>query len=150
MSPAPFADLDAILPHRGPMRLLEAVVDGAPGWAVTRARASERWPLCRQDRIDPLVMIELVAQSAAVSLGMSRQAAGTAGGDRFGFLVGIREACFFVAALRPGDTLITRVEDGFVLENYREIAGTVHRGRHLAARIALQVVQAAAAKDVLP
>ena len=140
-------DLDALLPQRGRMRLVEAVVEAAPGMAVTRSRASGDWPLCRNGRVDPLVMIELVAQSAAVSFGMDRLTSGGPVGDKFGFLVGIREARFFIDALAPGDLLVTRVQDGFVLEDYREIVGTVHRGQHLAAEITLQVVQAAPAKE---
>ena len=132
------------------MLLLDSIVDTGPGWAQTCSRVSGDWPLCRQGCIDPLVMIELVAQSAAVSLGTERLASQGPVDNTFGFLVGIREARFHIESLAPGDTLTTRVQDGFVLEDYREIVGTVHRSRCIAAEITLQVIQAASAKEDLP
>jgi predicted hotdog family 3-hydroxylacyl-ACP dehydratase len=130
------------------MLLVEAIVEAEPGRAVTRATVNDRWPLYVAGRVRPLVLVELVAQSAAVSFGMDRLASGGPAGEKSGFLVGIREARFFIEALAVGDTVVTRVRDGFVMQAYREIIGTAHLGRHLAAEVTLQVIQTGDPEDI--
>jgi predicted hotdog family 3-hydroxylacyl-ACP dehydratase len=150
MRPPPTPDIEALVPHRGRMLLVDTIVSAEPGRAVTRATVASHWPLYAAGRVGSLVLIELVAQSAAVSFGMDRLASGDPPGDKFGYLVGIGEARFFIDALVPGDTVVTRVRDGFVMEAYREIIGTAHLGRRLAAEVTLQVLQAAGGKERLP
>jgi len=150
-APSPsLPEIDSLVPHRGRMRLLDAIVEAAPGRAVTRATVTDGWPLYAAGRVRPLVLVELVAQSAAVSFGMDRLASGGPAGDKSGFLVGIREARFFIESLVPGDTVVTRVRDGFAMQAYREIIGTAHLGGRLAAEVTLQVIQAGGEKDILP
>ncbi len=150
MSCSPAPDIQDLVPHRGRMRLLDAIVEAEPGRAVTRATVTDRWPLYAAGRVRPLVLVELVAQSAAVSFGMDRLASGEAPGEKSGFLVGLREARFFIDFLVPGDTVIVRVHDGFKMRDYREIIGTAHRNGRLASEMTLQVVQAGGEKDILP
>ena len=62
-------DLDKLMPHREPMRLVKRVMDVGRDWAITESVVREGWPLCRGDSVNPVVLVELVAQSATVFLG---------------------------------------------------------------------------------
>ena len=85
-------DIEAMIPHRDRMRLIDAVIAVDDLRAVTAATATEDWPLYRDGFVDALVTIELVAQTAALLEGWKRLRTGR--GSATGWLVGIKSADF--------------------------------------------------------
>ncbi len=135
-------DLETLLPHRGRMKLLDRIVEVGDRFAVAEAVVAETWPLVENGAADPLVLIELVAQTSAVCIGWKKLAEN--GGDEIdarGLLVGVKEASFSTGRI-PVDTSITiRAHVNFNMDNYTEISGqSLAHGRVLG-EIVLQVVK---------
>jgi predicted hotdog family 3-hydroxylacyl-ACP dehydratase len=135
-------DLETLVPHRDGMLLVSEIVSFDDGGAVTRAVVSERWPLTGPTGADPLVLIELVAQTAAVNNGweiIQRQGPER---DHRGWIVGIKSARLHVDRIALGTTLTIASRNQFAYENFREIAGTVEIDKEVVAEVTLQLMQA--------
>jgi len=132
-------DIEALIPHRDRMKLIDCVLDLNYEESVTSARVSDRWPLHRDAFVDPLVLIEVVAQTAAVHISGRRKGGKTV--DRRGWMVGIKNADFFCDRI-PVDTLLTTtVKNMYHMENYSVIEGEVKAGTDLLCRVQIQVFQ---------
>lgn len=133
--------VEDLLPHRGRMRLVDEILHVDEERAVTRSKVTEQWPLFDGESVGSLILIELAAQTAGICNcwnGLRTQ------GERFvkkGWLVGVREARFFVDSLPLSAHVVTTAENRFKFENFREIAGSARIGAKAAAEITLQLVQ---------
>jgi len=136
-------DLETLLPHRGGMLLLSEIVSFDPQGATTSAVVRESWPLTGADGADPLVLIELVAQTAAVNNCWEIIQTKGPGRDHRGWIVGIKSARLGVDRIALGTTLVIRSRNQFAYEEFREIEGTVSVEGEVVAEVALQLVQAA-------
>lgn len=136
-------DIEALIPHRGPIRLIEGVLAVDAGRAVTVAVAKPSWPLARRGDVDPLVAIELVAQTAALMEGWTRRQEG--GGGAEGWLVGIKHAEFGRDGLPFAAELTTEVLRSYALEGYAVFAGTVRMGEEVVAALSIQAFRMDAA-----
>jgi predicted hotdog family 3-hydroxylacyl-ACP dehydratase len=140
-------NIEDLIPHRDRMKLLEEVVETTSEEAVTRTTVAPRWPLVREDEnagasVDPVVFIEIVAQTAAVHVSArTRQNAA----DRRGWMVGIKKADFFTGPVPVGTVLTTRVRSLQSIENYDVLEGEVSSAKGLLARIEIQVFREQAA-----
>ncbi len=135
-------DLETLVPHRDGMLLVSEIVSFDDGGAVTRAVVNARWPLTGPRGADPLVLIELVAQTAAVNNGweiIQRQGPER---DHRGWIVGIKSARLLVDRIALGTTLTIASRNQFAYENFREIAGTVKIENEVVAEVTLQLMQA--------
>ena len=104
------ADLDALLPHRPPMRFLTAVEEERDGGVVCAASVPEGSAFDEGGWAPALVAVEMAAQAAAAGEALGRRRAG-GGGARLGYLVGARGVRFsrarvavaatFRASVRP-------------------------------------------------
>jgi predicted hotdog family 3-hydroxylacyl-ACP dehydratase len=131
--------IEALIPHRGRMRLIETVVAVDDKKARTAATTSEDWPLYREGSVDCLVTIELVAQTAALLEGWRRLQTGR--GETKGWLVGIKSADFRLTRLAVPATLITEVTQSDALEGYAVCGGTVSLGDQIVAIVSIQTVR---------
>ncbi|MDQ1278558.1 MAG: hypothetical protein QG555_1601 [Thermodesulfobacteriota bacterium] len=129
-------DIEALIPHRDRMKLLDEVVDVNGHLAVTSARVSERWPLCRGAYVDPIVLIEIVAQTAAVHISWKKGI--KTGGSGRGWIVGIKNADFFVDRIPLDTVLITTVKELYHVDRYSVLEGEVAAAKPLC-RIQIQV-----------
>jgi len=104
---APFPPIGELLPHAGPMRLLEAVIAHDPECTRCRVEPS-RSELFRDatGRIPAWVGIEYMAQCIAAHGGLLARARGEA--PRPGLLLGSRRLVFRQDAFEPGRTLEVR------------------------------------------
>jgi predicted hotdog family 3-hydroxylacyl-ACP dehydratase len=133
--------VEDFLPHRGRMKLVDEIIEVDEERAVTRSRVTEQWPFFDGKAVNPLILIELVAQTAGICNcwnGIRTQ------GDKFvkkGWLVGIKHSRFFVDAISLNTCIITSIENRFKVENFREIAGTARIDSMLAGEVTLQLVQ---------
>jgi len=141
--PAEKINLDDLLPHRGAMRLVDEVVAVDSEHAVTRARVALHWPGLGPTGLSPEVLIELMAQTAGVHNGWVRLNDEGPEGDTRGWLVGIKSARLGTAPIPVGATLVTRAENTYAFDNFREVSGSVTLDGEELARAVMQLLRAA-------
>ena len=137
-------EIENLIPHRGRMKLIDTIITVDQKHAGTRATVKANWPLLSGDSVSTIVLIELAAQTAGICIGWTEKMK-TDGPKKKaeGWLVGIKNARFYVDKI-PLDTCITtRSENHLVVENYKEIAATAHIGKLLVGDIILQILIAA-------
>ncbi len=140
MTPADH-DIKDLLPHREPMLLVTDIVCVDEHQAVTGAVADKSWPLCHSDRVDPLVLIELVAQTAGIHNGWKREKEEGPDVDKKGWIVGIKQADLPTQGVALGTRLITSSKNRFEFEGFREVHGTVEMNGGVIAEIILQLLR---------
>ena len=129
-------DIEKLIPHRGRMKLINDVLDINSDTAVTSSIVSGRWPLCHGSFVDPVVLIEIVAQTAGVQMNWKN---GIEKDGGLGWLVGIKSADFFLDLIPLHAELITTVKNLYSAENYNVLEGTVMTGTELLCRIQIQI-----------
>jgi len=130
-------DIEALIPHRDRMKLLDEVVSVNENIAVTSARVSDRWPLCQGNYVDPVVLIEIVAQTAALLISWKKGI--NTGGSGRGWIVGIKKADFFVDRIPLDAVLITTVKELYHIDRYNVLDGEVTAEAKLLCRVQIQV-----------
>ena len=137
--------IEDLLPHRDRMLLIDEVLEVTDTTAVTSATVTDQWPLFDGRAVDSLILIELVAQTAGVNNGWVRIKQHGLDSEKKGWLVGIKQSRFLVNAVALNDRIITRAENQFEYEGYRQILGTARIGEELVGEVALQVIQTGSA-----
>ena len=137
--------IEDLLPHRDRMLLIDEVLEVTDTTAVTCATVTDRWPLFDGQAVDSLILIELVAQTAGVNNGWVRIKQHGLDSEKKGWLVGIKQSRFLVDTLELNDRIITRAENKFEYEGYRQILGTARLDNKLIGEVELQVIQTASA-----
>jgi predicted hotdog family 3-hydroxylacyl-ACP dehydratase len=130
--------IEDIIPHRDRMKLVDEIIELSDDAATTAATATARWPLYRDGFIDALVAVELVAQTAAVSIGAKRKRESGSGEGR-GWIVGIKKAEFNTGRIPENSRLITRAYVVLSQDAYSMIEGVVASGDTQIAKVSLQV-----------
>ncbi len=141
MNPADI-NIEDLIPHRGRMMLIDEIIDVNEDMAVTRALVTEEWPLFDGKSVNPMVLIELVAQTAGVSNGWDRIKKKGIDSDKKGWLVGIKKADFSIDEIPLHTRIITRCENKFKYDSFREVLGTARISQDIVCEISLQVFQA--------
>ena len=135
-------DIEKLIPHRGRMKLIDNVLDINADTAATSSLVSDQWPLFNGSSVDPIILIELVAQTAWVHISWKN------GDDKrvgsIGWLVGIKSADFFLYRIPLFTLLITTVNNLHCGENYHVLEGNVTSGGDILGRIQIQVFRSAA------
>lgn len=131
-------DIEDIIPHRDRMKLVDEIIELSDDAATTAATATERWPLCRGGYIDALVAVELVAQTAAISIGAKRKRESGSGEGR-GWIVGIKNAEFRTDRIPVNSRLVTTSRVVLSQDAYSMIEGTVVLGDAQIGKVSLQV-----------
>jgi len=131
-----------LLPHRDRMLLIEQILEVNESLTVSSAVVADHWPLVRAGSASPIVMVELAAQTAGINNSIHRlQTRGKENGT-MGWIAGVKSAVFHMDSLPVGATLITRTQNDFSFENFREVTGTITLDKTVAAEITLQLVSA--------
>lgn len=105
MSFPPFHEL---VPHEGPMVLLDRMVAWEPGAATCTLEIRAGAAFERDGAIDTVVSVEWMAQAVAACLGYEAFKGGE--GVRVGMIVGCRRFDLHVPVVRVGDKLWIKVE----------------------------------------
>ncbi|HVY07920.1 MAG TPA: hypothetical protein VHB46_18235 [Burkholderiales bacterium] len=109
-SAARFPALDELIPHRPPMRFLDAITaeseSGLRGTAVVPATCA----LVVGGQAPALVAVEAAAQAAAAWEALRRRRTGGNTGPRVGYLVALKSIAFFATHVPAGRRLEVRVE----------------------------------------
>ncbi|MEE4172949.1 MAG: hypothetical protein V2I57_01700 [Xanthomonadales bacterium] len=107
--------LEALLPHRRPMLLLDRFVDGdhgEDGWARAEARIHEAHPFYEADRgVPSWALIEVFAQTAALIGGLQARQDGVPVPQ--GFLLGTRRFDCPVSHVPAGTDLVLEARTAF-------------------------------------
>lgn len=142
MTPGLFGyDLKDVLPHRGNMLLLDAILEADLSYAVTSSVMTASFPLTDDNGVQPLIMVELAAQTAGVCNGLDRIQEQGLDSDKTGWLVGIKRADFYVDCLPLGKTVLTRSENSHAYDKLREVSSVLHMDGGLVGEITLQLYQ---------
>ncbi len=134
--------LETLVPHRGRMLLISEIISFDEEQATASAVVSETWPMTTLDGANPLVLIELVAQTAAINNGwqiIQRQGPEK---DHRGWIVGIKSAQLFVDTLAVGTTIMVESQNQYEYENFRVTHGVARIGNQIGAEVTLQLIQA--------
>ena len=134
--------LEDLLPHRGHMMLLEKVLEADSKHALTLSRVRKSWPMAGDRGVDPLILIELAAQTAGVCNGLDRIQTKGLESEQMGWLVGIKKTEFFIHSLPFGSKIISRAENTYNFENLREVCCELHIENKLICKSVLQLFQA--------
>ena len=134
--------VESLIPHRDRMKLMDAVLEADENSATAEFRVTENWPLREGDGVNPLVLIEAVAQTSAASIAWKEYLDSGAVGGGKGWLVGIKAADFAAATLPMGSRVIVRAEVRFSLDQYSEIHGVCRVGEKIVGEVTLQVMRA--------
>ena len=134
-------DIEDLIPHRERLKLIDTITFVDQEHAVTRATVKESWPLYSGDAVSAIVLIELAAQTAGVCIGWNQKMKSDGPmGEAKGWLVGIKNARFYVNTIPLDSCIITRSENRLVVENYKEIAASASIGEKLVGEISLQIL----------
>lgn len=115
----------SLIPHRDRMQLIDEVVDITSEKAVTQTAVSEKWPLFRQGSVDSLVIIEIVAQTAAALFSWKTATCEGGSGTGTGLLAEIKNADFYAGRIPVHTLLTTSVKPLYSLDNYTVLEGIV-------------------------
>lgn len=134
--------VDNLLPHRNRMKLIDEIIEANEKRAVTITTVTDQWPFFREDAVNALISIELIAQTAGISncwTGIQKRGEGFI---KRGWLVGIKKAAFYLESVPLNTRLITHTENCFEFEEYIEVQGTVEIDSQIVAQARLQLMQA--------
>ena len=116
-------DIESLIPHRDRMKLIGTIVSVDPERAITEAIVNESWPLCQDGAVSPIVLIELVAQTAGVCIGWKEKVRNNAKTGGKGWIVGIKGAVFQVDRIPVATCITTCSEIEYNLQNYAVFRG---------------------------
>jgi predicted hotdog family 3-hydroxylacyl-ACP dehydratase len=136
-SSAPSAELAELIPHRGPMMLLDSVVAHGERDITCLATIRADHPFLEEGEVDVLVCVELVAQAVAAYAGYRDRLSGRR--PELGFIVSCREASFEVPAFALGDALTVEARHVWGEAQVGSFKGTVQRNGAIVAAVELGV-----------
>ncbi len=116
-------DIDRLIPQRPPMRIVEAVaaIDEVSIESTTTVRAS--WPTAKDGNARTLMLVELIAQTAAVLQGWKERHEKETGEG--GLLVGVQGAKLAAATIPVGTNLVCAVRISHGVQSYLAFDGEV-------------------------
>jgi predicted hotdog family 3-hydroxylacyl-ACP dehydratase len=131
-------DIEAYMPHRGKMKLIEDIVEADGKGCIAVALPSAGWPFQTAGGIDPIITVELIAQATSAYVGWCRRHEKLMGGA--GFLVGIRSASFSDKPLPTGISVSIACSRTLVdMDNYGVFEGRVYCGDIIFGSATIQV-----------
>jgi len=136
-------DIDSLVPHRRPLRLIDEILSVGEASAETAAVVTADWPTVANGAADVLVLVELVAQTAAVIGGYLALTDPAGAHPHKGMLVGIKQAAFSAENLPVGTRIVIRATTRALMEHFKHIDGIARIGDRIVGEMALQGVQTA-------
>lgn len=104
MSASGLPDIETLIPHRGPMRLIDRVIEIEPAAIAALATVPSRGPFVSPDADPPgYIVIEMMAQTVSAWDGWQRLQQGHV--PEIGFLLGTRRLRCDRVTLAPGASL---------------------------------------------
>jgi len=132
-------DIEALIPHREPIKVITDVLDLQEFSATTAAVVNERWPLFDGHTVGALTLIEAIAQTSAILEGHKRMMEGKGGVK--GWLVGIKSAEFSRDRIPVNTPITVQVDSVHSFDNYGVMEGVVKTGEEVLMKAVLQAVR---------
>ena len=132
-------DIESLIPHREKIKIISGILEIKETTAISTAVVNPNWPSYDEGEVNSLVLIEAIAQTAAIVEGYKRKQQGKDGVK--GWLVGIKSAEFKVAKIPVNTNLIIMIENKYSFDNYAVVEGTVKTGEKVLATATLQALQ---------
>jgi predicted hotdog family 3-hydroxylacyl-ACP dehydratase len=117
------AEIESLIPHRLPMRLVESFENPTERGIVAFAEVRESWPTVRDGSAQTLILIELIAQTAAVLQGFRERAESKPATG--GLLVGISSLQMTSPRIAVGTKLVCTASVSYGVQNYLAFEGQV-------------------------
>lgn len=133
--------LEALLPQRRPMLLLEKVLAGDTECAVTRSTVRPEWPLAGEKGVDALVLIEIAAQTAGISCSWARLQQKGPDSEQKGWIVAIKRAELHLAELPFGAHIRAEGRKTISYGGFQEVSATMYTDDTCIAEVVLQLYQ---------
>ena len=130
--------IEALIPHRTPMRLIDRVLDLDEDHIQTISIVKETWPLCDSHGADVILVVEIIAQSIAAFYHRRKRHRGE---PQIDFLVGIKEARFHAQRLPLHAELTVNVKMVSAIGNYGVFNGEVMLGTAILCEALVQVLE---------
>jgi predicted hotdog family 3-hydroxylacyl-ACP dehydratase len=108
-----------LVPHSGPMVLLDAMTEWAPGEATCVMHVRAGMPFVKGEALDAVALMEPMAQAVAACLGYEAFQGGE--GVRVGMIIGCRKFEIEVPSLTVGDALqitVSRIRGSDTLSHF--------------------------------
>ncbi len=126
-----YPDIEELVPHGLPMRIVEELVHWQPGQARCRLQVRAHHPLVQAGKLPGVNLLEVMAQSVAACLGYEAYVGG--GRVRVGMIVSVRKLEVNVPSVELGSRLEVSVERIHGTEDVSNFRGRVQlEGRELA------------------
>jgi predicted hotdog family 3-hydroxylacyl-ACP dehydratase len=132
-------DIESLIPHREKIKIISGIIDIQEHSAVSSATVNSEWPLFDGEAVHSLIIIEAIAQTAAIIEGYKRKQRGESGVK--GWLVGIKNAEFNVDKIPVNTNLTIMLESKYSFDNYGVVEGTVKAGEKIVASATLQAMR---------
>jgi len=134
--------IEDIIPHRGRMKLIDEIIGYDGMTAETAATVKPEWPLVENGKAGPVIMIELIAQTGGISVGLEalKKSAEKKGGR--GWIVGVKSARFHTDGIPVGTRLVCRATKTFEQEFYSLLDGEIYDAGRLIGEVSIQVMRA--------
>lgn len=132
-------DIESLIPHREPIRIITDVIELEDNAGTAAAVVNDRWPLCDGASVQSLILIEAIAQTAAIVEGAKRQRQGKSATK--GWLVGIKSADFKQDTIPVGTRITVSVKSLYAMESYGVIEGIVKSGDDVLLTAILQAMR---------
>ncbi len=130
--------IEQLIPHRGSMKLVQEIVEVGGSRCVTAATVSSNWPTCRNGDVSPIVLVELAAQTAGVSIGWQELHSKRPSG-KVGWLVGIKKADFYRERIAVNTRILVTIEQSRSEASYTVITGEARVDSELIGKMELQI-----------
>lgn len=132
-------DIESLIPHREPIKIITEVIEITDDNGIAAAVVNERWPLCDGRAVRSIVLIEAIAQTAAIVEGYKRKKNGKDGVK--GWLVGIKSAEFTREFIPLSTRITVSVRSLYSFEKYGVTEGVVKAGDEILLTAVLQVMR---------
>jgi predicted hotdog family 3-hydroxylacyl-ACP dehydratase len=120
------AEIENLIPHRLPMRLVETIVRVDETSIETACIVRDTWPTASDGTVRTLVLVELIAQTAAALQGWKERLEKETGTG--GLLVGIPTAKVYQPTVPVGTRLLCSVRMAHGAPQYQAFDGHVEDG----------------------
>ena len=130
--------IEALIPHRTPMRLIDRVLNLDGNHIQTISIVQETWPLCDSRGADVILVVEIIAQSIAALYHSRKRRQGE---PQIDFFVGIKEARFHAQRLPLHAELTVNVKMVSAIGNYGIFNGEVMLGTKVMGEALVQVLE---------
>lgn len=132
-------NIDELIPHRPPIRVITEALELKDLCGRAKALVTPQWPLSDGQTVSAMMLIEAMAQTAALVEGFNNKLKGRPGVK--GWLVGIKSARFYRERVAVGADLTVEVKSIATFDDYAVIEGEVRDRDDLIAEAVLQAVK---------